>query len=207
MFDSAVLLAFFAAATAIILAPGPAQALVISRSLSEGKRSGIMTAIGLNIGTIVHAAAAALGLSAILATSAVAFALIKYIGAAYLIYLGIKELRSHTPQLAAESNISTRQALNKAILTGILNPKIALFFLAFLPQFIDPQHGSVLLQFLMLGFLLAIMDIIYESFLAIAADVLSARLLGSERFALWRQRFTGVILIGLGIRLALTQRE
>ncbi|KAB2865079.1 MAG: LysE family translocator, partial [Anaerolineae bacterium] len=149
MFDTSTLMTFLAAAIAIILAPGPAQALVFSRSLSDGKKSGIMTAFGLNVGTIFHSIAAALGLSAILATSALAFETVKYLGAAYLIYLGIRELRttevSHVQ--AESSNTKPAQAFTKAVFTGVLNPKVALFFLAFLPQFVDPQHGPVFLQF------------------------------------------------------------
>jgi threonine/homoserine/homoserine lactone efflux protein len=193
---------------AIILAPGPAQALVLARSISDGKKSGIMTGVGLNVGTIVHAGAAALGLSAILATSAVAFATVKYFGAAYLVYLGVKALltKGHHTTLTIPSGGSWHQAFIKAVITGILNPKVALFFLAFLPQFVDPR-GSVFLQFFMLGIILAVLDILYESVLALVAGTFSGWFTRSPRFAVWRQRLTGALLVGLGIRLALTERE
>lgn len=209
VFETSTLIAFLAACIAIILAPGPAQALVLSRSISDGKKSGIMTALGLNVGTIFHALAAGLGLSTILATSALAFEIVKYLGAAYLIYLGIRELWSeqHTDALTKAPGLSPAQAFNKAVVTGILNPKVALFFLAFLPQFVDPARGSVMVQFVLLGLIMAALDIIYESGLALVASVLSSRLAHSSRFALWRKRITGGVLVGLGIRLALLNRE
>jgi len=198
-----------AASVAIILAPGPAQALVLARTISDGKKNGIMTALGLNVGTIFHAVAAALGLSAVVATSAVAFGVIKYGGAAYLIYLGVKALRikEHRTHLTNTSIVRTREAFAKAVLTGILNPKVALFFLAFLPQFVDAHRGSVFFQFLILGLILAAFDALYESVLALLAGTVSDWVTGNSRFALWRQRVTGTVLIALGIRLALTERS
>ncbi len=209
MFATTTLLAYLAASIAIILAPGPAQALVLTRSLSEGKRSGILTGVGLNVGTIVHALAAALGLSAILATSAVAFTIVKFLGAAYLLYLGVRALLSKAePETESKPTVvSPWQAFSKAVITGVLNPKVAIFFLAFLPQFVDPTRGSVFAQFLILGLILAGLAIMYESILALVAGSLSGWLARSPRFALWRQRVTGLVLVGLGIRLALIQRE
>ena len=209
MFDTATLFAYLVASIAIILAPGPAQALVIARSISDGKKLGVVTGIGLNVGTIIHAVAAALGLSAILATSAMAFAVVKYLGAAYLVYLGVKALLTKEVQQAetGSSSASPRQVFRKAVVIGILNPKVAIFFLAFLPQFVDPQRGSVFWQFLILGLILAALDVVYESVLAFVADSLSGWFTNSQRFAVWRQRVTGVVLIGLGVRLALTERE
>jgi threonine/homoserine/homoserine lactone efflux protein len=198
-----------AASIAIILAPGPAQALVLARSVNEGAKAGILTGIGLNIGTIVHAIAAALGLSAILATSATAFTIVKFLGAGYLVYLGVRALRSETPldSQAQITSANSRQAFRKAVITGILNPKVAIFFLAFLPQFVNPALGFVFLQFLILGLILALLDICYESVLASIAGRLSNWFMQSPRFASWRRRATGAVLIGLGVRLALTERE
>ena len=209
MFETTTLIAYLTASIAIILAPGPAQALVLARTLSEGKKAGVMTAVGLNVGTIAHTVAAALGLSAILATSALAFAVVKYLGAAYLVYLGIRALltKEEAPDSANASGSNPGQAFSKAIITGVLNPKVALFFLAFLPQFIDPQRGSIFLQFLVLGRILAILDIIYEAVLAAFAGTLSGWLAASPRLALWRHRITGIVLVGLGVRLALIRRE
>ena len=209
MFETTTLLTYLAASIAIILAPGPAQALVLTRSLNDGRQSGILTGIGLNVGTIVHAVAAALGLSTILATSAIAFALVKFLGAGYLIYLGVQALRAKAHEASTEQTTSATpwQAFHKAVFTGILNPKVAIFFLAFLPQFVDPTRGSAFLQFLILGVILAVLDIFYETLLALIAGALSQWLIRSRAFTLWRQRVTGVVLVGLGIRLALTQRE
>ena len=209
MFETTTLLTYLAASIAIILAPGPAQALVLTRSLSDGRQSGILTGIGLNVGTIVHAVAAALGLSAILATSAIAFAVVKFLGAGYLIYLGVQALRTKAHEASTEQTTSATpwQAFHKAVFTGILNPKVAIFFLAFLPQFVDPTRGSAFLQFLILGVILAVLDIVYETLLALIAGALSQWLVHNRAFTLWRQRVTGVVLVGLGIRLALTPRE
>jgi threonine/homoserine/homoserine lactone efflux protein len=204
------LIAYLVASSAIILAPGPAQALVLTRTLGDGKRAGVMTAIGLNVGTIVHTLAAALGVSAVLATSATAFAVVKYLGAAYLIYLGIRALVTREPPADAAvpaRSGNTGQAFSKAVITGVFNPKVALFFLAFLPQFVEPQRGAVFAQFLILGFILAVLDTLYESALVLVAGTLRGWLARSRRFALWRQRLTGVVLIGLGVRLALMRRE
>jgi threonine/homoserine/homoserine lactone efflux protein len=209
MFATSTLITFLVASIAIILAPGPAQALVLARTISDGKKAGILTAVGLNVGTIVHALAAAAGISAILAASALAFALVKYLGAAYLVYLGFQALRTkaHQSHLEPLSTSTPVQIFAKAVATGILNPKVALFFLAFLPQFVDPQRGSVFVQFVLLGCLLALLDIVYEAMLALIASVLREWLTRSQRFAIWRQRVTGAVLIGLGVRLALTRRE
>jgi RhtB (resistance to homoserine/threonine) family protein len=209
VFDPATLLAYLAACIAIILAPGPAQALVLARTLSDGKKAGMMTAVGLNVGTLFHAVIAALGLSAILATSAVAFALVKYLGAAYLIYLGLQAFRAkaNASEAVRVSRSNPAQAFFKAVIIGILNPKVALFFLAFLPQFVDPARGSALAQFLVLGSILAFLDVVYETVLAYVFSALSSRIARSSTFALWRQKITGAVLMGLGVRLALTQQE
>jgi threonine/homoserine/homoserine lactone efflux protein len=139
----------------------------------------------------------------------VAFATVKYLGAAYLFYLGARML------LIKERNVSltniaggeSRETFAKAVVTGILNPKVALFFLAFLPQFVDPQRGSVFWQFLLLGTILALLDMLYESVLAVVAGRFSYWLMSRSRFAVWRERITGTVLVGLGVRLALTARD
>ena len=204
MFTAATSVAFLLATFAIIIAPGPAQALVLARTLSEGRRSGATTAIGLNVGTLVHALAAALGLSAILATSAAAFSLVKYAGAAYLIYLGVRALRSGE-QVEVVTNAGA--SFWRAVATGVLNPKVAVFFLAFLPQFVDPSRGPAFVQFVILGATVAVLDVIYELLLVWIATALRGRVLSSRRFAAWRERVTGVVLIALGARLAMAQRQ
>jgi threonine/homoserine/homoserine lactone efflux protein len=203
MYDSTTLITFITASIVIILAPGPAQALVIARTISEGRNAGIITAIGLNTAVFVHAIAAAVGLSAILATSAAAYSIVKYLGAAYLIYLGIKAFSKQESGKTSRSipGRGSTGSFAKAFITGVLNPKVALFFLAFVPQFVDPRRGWILLQFITLGAILAIMDIVYESLLAIITATMSNRFTQGGKFSLWRQRITGTVLIGLGVRL------
>jgi threonine/homoserine/homoserine lactone efflux protein len=203
MYDSTTLITFITASIVIILAPGPAQALVIARTISEGRNAGIITAIGLNTAVFVHAIAAAVGLSAILATSAAAYSIVKYLGAAYLIYLGIKAFSKQESGKTSRSipGRGSTGPFAKAFITGVLNPKVALFFLAFVPQFVDPRRGWILLQFITLGVILAIMDIVYESLLAIITATMSNRFTQGGKFSLWRQRITGTVLIGLGVRL------
>jgi len=207
MFDSTTLITFLVASVAIIIAPGPAQALVLTRALGEGRAAGAMTAVGLNVGTLAHAFAAALGLSAILATSAVAFGVVKYAGAAYLVYLGIRALRAQDDEPERIRGVRAGAMFWRAVVTGALNPKVAAFFLAFLPQFVAPERGSAFWQLVILGSILAALDVIYELTLVWAAGALRGRVLRSRRFAQWRKRVTGAALIGLGARLALAQRK
>jgi threonine/homoserine/homoserine lactone efflux protein len=204
VFETTTLVAFFVASAAIILVPGPAQAMVVARTLSEGRRAGVLTAVGLNIGTIVHAVAAGLGVTAVLATSATAFATVKFAGAGYLIYLGIQAWR--TGERSHPGQPAPRHSLGRAVVTGILNPKVALFFLAFLPQFTDPARGSVFLQCLVLGGILAAIDSVYESALAVLASTIRDTM-RSQRFQRWQNRTTGAVLVGLGGKLALAQRR
>jgi threonine/homoserine/homoserine lactone efflux protein len=147
--DLSSYLLFLAASVAIILVPGPAQALVLASTLSGGRRAGALTAIGLNVGTLFHTGVAGLGLSAILATSAFVFSLVKYVGAAYLMYLGFRALRSKDPHPSGGAPPRHRggSTLIRAVIAGILNPKVALFFLAFLPQFVDPSRGPLSCSF------------------------------------------------------------
>jgi threonine/homoserine/homoserine lactone efflux protein len=207
MIDPISYATFVAASVALILVPGPAQALALSNTLTGGRGAGALTAIGLNIGTLLHAVAAAFGLSALLATSALAFSVVKYIGAAYLIYLGILALRSKAQQSHTAGTPHSKQSpLTQAILVGTLNPKVALFFLAFLPQFVDPNRGSVVGQFILLGATMAVLDALYELALVYIFFRMRDRLLGNSRFAAWQSKVSGVILIGLGLRLAVQER-
>jgi threonine/homoserine/homoserine lactone efflux protein len=208
MIDLSTWLLFLAASTALVLVPGPGQALVLSRTLAGGRRAGALTAVGLNLGTLFHSAAAALGLSALLATSAIAFATVKYVGAAYLILLGLRTLRARPrgPAGAEAAPAAAGATLAQAIATGILNPKVALFFLAFLPQFVDPARGSALAQFLMLGATLALLDTLYEWTLVGLVTGMRERYLRSERLQEWQRRISGGVLLALGLRLAAQQR-
>jgi RhtB (resistance to homoserine/threonine) family protein len=210
MSDPAFWLVFFSAALALNLSPGPDLLFVLSRTLSGGRRVGVASACGVCSGALVHVAAAALGISAILATSALAFAVVKYVGAAYLLYLGIQALRSAGAgtQLAlkAAPRTSAWQAYRQGILVDILNPKAAIFFMAFLPQFVRPDEGTVALQLLMLGVLVVLVAIVVECSLVLLAARASSALRGNRRLSQWLDRVLGSVLIGLGIRLGLAER-
>lgn len=205
--DLSTYLVFIAASAALIIVPGPAQALVIATTLDRGPVHGALTAVGLNVGTLVHAAAAGLGLSAVLATSAVAFSIVKYVGAAYLFYLGIMALRRkpESDGASVQTSAAPRAAFGQAVITGMLNPKVALFFLAFLPQFVDPA-GPVFAQFLVLGVTMALLDIAYEVLLVRLVHRIKGWFLRSPRFTAIRNRISGAVLILLGARLAFQER-
>lgn len=209
MIDTGSYLLFLAASLALIAAPGPAQALVISKTVAGGMRGGVLTGIGLNLGTLLHAAAAALGLSAVLATSATAFAVVKYVGAAYLVWLGIRALRTPPagptlPSVASSS--SSRSIVGEALVVGVLNPKVAIFFLAFLPQFVDPVRGNVFAQFMLLGLTMALLDTLYEIAIAWGTHRLRDAMFSRPSLRLWQERVSGVVMIALGLRLAVQQR-
>jgi threonine/homoserine/homoserine lactone efflux protein len=207
MVDLGTYATFVVASMALILVPGPAQALVLANTLAGGQSAGIRTAIGLNIGTLFHALAAALGLSTLLATSALAFSVVKYLGACYLLYLGIRALRSKVDlRSASHMPIATASPLTQSILAGTLNPKVALFFLAFLPQFVDPIRGQVVTQFLLLGATMALLDTVYEMVLVCLFYRVRDRLLANSRWMAWQSKVSGAILIALGLRLAVQER-
>ncbi len=211
--DLAVLLAYALAALALVIAPGPGQALVLTRTVESGARGGLLTSLGLEIGTLVHTLAAALGLSAILATSATAYAVVKSAGALYLMVLGTLMLwraqaSAHAGAVAAHPAVASgsRLVLHAAI-TGVLNPKVAVFFFAFLPQFVRPERGAVLAQFLVLGLVLSVLGFIFDSLLAVIAGRARTMLTSSPLFGAWRERVTGAVLVGLGLKLALPDRR
>lgn len=213
LFDWQTLLTYCVAAIALVISPGPGQALVIARTIQGGTRAGILTACGLQIGTLMHTLAASVGLSAILATSATAFAVVKYVGALYLVVLGILTLRAawsvkEKPAPATTARrTSEKVLLTHALATGVLNPKVAIFFLAFLPQFVHPERGAVLLQFLVLGVILIGIGLIGDSTVAWLAGHARARFAANERFTRWRESITGTVLVGLGLHLALGGRR
>lgn len=210
MSDSTFWLVFFSAALALNLSPGPDLLYVLSRTLAGGWRVGVASACGVCSGALVHVAFAALGISAILATSALAFTVVKYLGAAYLLYLGIQALRSAGEgtrgTLEAGPRTTPWQAYRQGVLVDILNPKAAIFFMAFLPQFVRPEHGAVATQLLILGVLVVVVAIIVECLLVLLANRASAALRRSRRLSLWLDRLLGSILVGLGIRLGLSER-
>ena len=208
MFDTATLAAFLVAAAVLVLIPGPGTAWIVTQAATGGTARGIRAAFGLETATLIHALAAGLGLSALLATSATAFEVLKYVGAAYLIWLGIKTWRSvDVPAPAVGAAAPSAAAPNiylRSVVTGVLNPKVALFFLAFLPQFVHPERGYVWLQFLVLGALLSLIGFSYSLALSFAVGRFGRHVsLGAGR---WKQRVTGGVFIALGLRLAVQQR-
>ena len=182
--------------------------LVLGRAAAGGPQVGIATGLGVACGDLLHTAMATVGLSAVLMTSAVAFGMVKYAGAAYLIYLGVRALLEKGSDLTLTSArlIDAPLAFRQAVLTELLNPKTALFFLAFLPQFVRPGDGAVVLQLAVFGLVFAAMSAVYTALIAVAAAPIG-RWLGRHRsIGRWQGRIVGAIFLGLGIRLALQER-
>lgn len=196
---------FLSAAILLAITPGPGIFYVLARSLKGGRRDGVASTFGTAIGGMVHVLAAALGLSAILATSALAFGIIKYAGAAYLIYLGLltlfKEDAAHTATMPTES---TRRILTQGIVIEVLNPKTALFFLAFIPQFINPS-GSIVVQFIVLGSLSVLLNTTADLLVALFAGPIGQALQNNLRFRQSQRMFTGGALIALGVCVAVAE--
>jgi threonine/homoserine/homoserine lactone efflux protein len=205
--DATHLSAFVLAALTIALIPGPGVLYVLARSLGGGREEGLRSSVGTGVGGLVHVVAAAAGLSAIIATSATAFSMVKYLGAGYLIWLGSKALfsRDHGGPVSATTGPlpAASNAFRQGVLTEVLNPKTALFFLTFLPQFCQPEHGPVAVQVLVLGTVSVTLNTIVDVAVAFGAGRISDRL--RQRPTLWRrqQQTTGGILVGLGIYAAL----
>jgi len=199
---------FLAAGILLNLTPGPDTVYILGRSIAQGREAGIASALGISLGSIFHTSAAALGLSAILATSALAFGTIKLLGGAYLIFLGVKMILDRRKQLSLPSNFrrrTTLAAFRQGILTNILNPKVALFFLAFLPQFIDPASSAKVPAFILLGLTFVTTGTIWCLILAWFASAFSERLRTNQTISQWLNRTAGALFIFLGLRLATTK--
>lgn len=203
--STSALAAFLIASVVLVLVPGPGQALVLARSMTGGFRAGFAATLGLNTGTVLHAVAAGFGLSAVLAASATAFTVVKLVGAGYLVVLGVLAWRSGGR--VREAPARRPGGYLSAVLVGTLNPKVALFFLAFLPQFVDPGRGAVPLQFLVLGLILAGVGLAWDCVLSLAAHAIALRIAASQRVARWRARITGALFVALGLRLAITENR
>jgi threonine/homoserine/homoserine lactone efflux protein len=201
-------LTYIAVVLGLFLIPGPAVLLVLARSVSGGRQVGIATGYGVAVGDLIHTVMATLGLSAILMTSALAFEIVKYAGVAYLVYLGIRSLleKQENVELAKASKITAAQAFRQAIFAEVLNPKTALFFLAFLPQFISPSSGAVVPQFAVLGLTFVVMSAIFTSVLAVAAGSVSGWIGSHRQIGRWQGKVIGSIYLALGARLALQHR-
>lgn len=205
MIDFSKLPLFIVAAVALLLVPGPAVLYITARSASQGRAAGLVSVLAIETANLIQAVAAGLGLSAILLSSALAFDVVKYLGAGYLIYLGVRKLL--TPENNAEAEIereSLRQIYWQGVAVNILNPKTALFFFAFLPQFVDPARGNVVAQNLLLGLIFVGMAVVTDSMYALVVSSFASKLNGSRRFQTGGRYFAGLIYIGLGITTALS---
>ena len=208
MLDSGRFALFLAAAFLLAVTPGPGIFYVLTRSLAGGRREGIRSSAGTFIGGLVHVLAAALGVSAMLAASAVAFASVKYAGAAYLVYLGVRMIQSRNAEPDLESALRPlRSAFTQGAITEILNPKTALFFLSFIPQFIAPERGHVFVQFLLLGSTSVLLNTSADLVVVMFAGPLGHRLKSSFRFRRRQRTACGLAMIGLGAWVAATDSK
>lgn len=212
MFEYTLLhwMTFFSAAVLLNLSPGPDIAYILGQTLSSGRRQGFAAMFGIWTGAALHVAMAAVGLSAILATSALAFSIVKWVGAAYLIWLGVKMLLSRGDQFVAAEQQPSRKSLSsvywQGMLVSALNPKVAIFFLAFLPQFIVEGAGPAEAQLLLHGSLIIAVAAVIEPPLVLAGAKLGAYLKRKPRVGLWMDRSLGALFVALGARLAASAR-
>jgi threonine/homoserine/homoserine lactone efflux protein len=205
MFPHAPALFLFIAGSLLLLViPGPAVFYVLSRSVGQGRAAGVVSAAGITVGTLCHVTAAVLGLSALLVSSARAFQTVKFVGAAYLIFLGVRMLMSRVDETAAvtEGAHSHRRIFAQGVLVNVLNPKSALFFLAFLPQFVEPARGHIPTQIFSLGVLFALMGMLSDSSWALVAGTLAAKLKDNFRWRRTQKNISGGALIALGLAAA-----
>ena len=203
--DLPTLALFLVATVTLNVTPGPDMLYVIANSIGLGRKAGVVSALGIGGGTLVHTFAGALGLSALLMSSATAFDLVRYAGAVYLLYLGIRSFMSKEAQIVAGRvpQIPLGTVFKRGVATNVLNPKVALFFLAFLPQFVDPSRGAVILQFLLLGTMFNLSGTLVNTIVALLVGFAGDRFADNPGFA-WLQRwFTGSVFVALGARLAL----
>ena len=207
MIGTATLLTYAAVVLGLFLIPGPAVLLVLGRAMTGGRRVGMATGLRIASGDLLHTLMATIGLSAVLMTSALAFSIVKYAGVAYLLYLGIRAFmeKSSDLEIGPTRLIDAPLAFRQAVLAEVLNPKTALFFLAFLPQFIDPNHDPVA-QLATLGLVFAGMSAVYTALIAIAAGSIGQWLKRHRSIGRWQGRVVGTIYLALGVRLALQER-
>jgi len=198
---------FIFASIVLLLTPGPAVLYIIARSVDQGRVAGLVSVLSVEVGNFFHALAAAIGLSALLFSSATAFSVVKYLGAAYLVYLGVRKLFSHESALQ-ETKVepqSLKRIFSQGVTVAVLNPKTALFFLAFLPQFVDHSKGQISLQLLSLGVLFVLMAIVSDGMYALLASS-AGQWLKSQRKVWQAERYVvGLIYIGLGMTAALAE--
>ena len=202
--DASRLALFVGAALLLLVVPGPSVLYIVTQSVSHGRRAGMVSVAGITTGTLVHIAAATIGLSALLASSAVAFDVVKYLGAAYLIVVGVRRLAGleQAEQTEAPRPRSLSRLYRQGIVVNVLNPKTALFFLAFLPQFVDSTRGAAWAQILLLGLLFAALGFLSDGVWALVAGTLGERLRRSRRFPQVQRYVSGSVFVGLGAAAA-----
>jgi len=209
MLHPTTLLAFSAAALVLLLIPGPAVLYIVSQSVEHGRRAGLTATLGVHTGTMVHLTAAALGLSAILVSSSLAFTTVKLLGAAYLIYLGLRALLgADDPEKApAAREVRLGRIFRQGVLVNVTNPKTALFFFAFLPQFLDRSAGRLPLQIALLGLVFTCIGLVTDSSWALASGLAAGWIKGNARFTRIQRRVSGCVFIGLGLVTAFAGSE
>jgi threonine/homoserine/homoserine lactone efflux protein len=208
--DLTTALVFSAAALALLLIPGPAVLYIVARSASQGRRAGLVSVVGIHVGTLVHIAAAVFGLSAVIVASATAFTVVKLAGAAYLVHLGITTLRHRRMLIDASPESlhrSPRRVFTDGVVLNILNPKTAVFFLAFVPQFVDVDAGNTTAQVISLGLLFIALGLVTDGAYALAGSWIGGRLRRSPRLARRSETTAGVVYLSLGLTTALAGRS
>ena len=202
MIDGHLLALFLAAATLLAVTPGPGIFYVLTRTLAGGKREGVLSAFGTFSGGLIHVMAAGLGLSAVLAASATAFMVVKYAGALYLVWLGFRMIRTRNVPMEEGAAPTANRAFRQGVTTELLNPKTALFFLSFLPQFVNPALGHTVIQFLLLGVISVTLNTSADLVVVSFAAPIGARLRSSPRFRRNQRVASGIGMMGLGAFVA-----
>lgn len=208
MIEQSTLITYVLIVLGFVFIPGPATVLTVARATSSGTRVGVATGLGIAVGDLIHTALAVIGLSAIILASAFLFSIVKYLGAAYLIYLGLRAILEKAPDPTVQKPLalSAPTAFRQAIVAEVLNPKTALFFLAFLPQFVNPANGFVMAQLAILGVILVALGLFSTLIFALAAGRIGAFLRAHPLVLRWQSKVVGSIFCMLGIRLALVER-
>ena len=202
---------FLVAGILLNITPGNDTIFILTRSVAQGRQAGIMSVLGIATGSIIHTTFAAFGLSIIISESIVAFSILKYAGAAYLVFIGLKMLVEPSPiELKIqnkESSVNLKKVYRDAVITNVLNPKVALFFIAFLPQFIDPLFKAALLPFMLLGITFTVTGTLWCIVVASFASIIAEKIKRKSRISALIKGTCGLVLIGLGIKMALSPRK
>jgi len=204
--DGSTLALFSLAALALLVVPGPAVLYIVAQSIDQGRPAGFVSILGIHTGTLFHIAAASAGLSSLLVTSADAFTAVKYAGAAYLVFLGLRRLfaRGDGARLEQRPRRTLGRIYRQGVVVNVLNPKTALFFFAFLPQFVDVSRGAVWFQIAFLGVVFVLLGLVSDGTWAFVAGTASERLRGSSRFLRVQRYVSGSVFLGLGVATALS---